>query len=638
MDITGYSYLIVLIPLAGFIINALFGRYLHERAVGLIGSFAPMISFILAAIIFYKFTGPEPLRPFETELFRWISAGRIDVPVAYLFDSLSLVMVLVVTGVGTLIHFYSIGYMKGEKGFARYFAYLNLFIFFMLNLVLANNLLLMFLGWEGVGLCSYLLIGYYYDTDYAPQAGLKAFVVNRIGDAGFLIGIFLVITNFGTLHFGSLAGSVTGSYEGSALITAITLMFFIGATGKSAQIPLYVWLPDAMAGPTPVSALIHAATMVTSGVYMIARLNFMYTLAPVSMAVVATVGAATALFAATIGIMQMDIKKVLAYSTVSQLGYMFIGVGVGAFSAGVFHLVTHAFFKALLFLGSGSVIYALHHEQDIRNMGGLRQKLPVTYFTFLMGTLAIAGIPLFSGFFSKDEILWKAYNYSIYIWLAGVTAAAITAFYMFRLLFLTFFGESRFHDHDGHGVHESPAIMTVPLAILAFLAVFAGIIGLPHLLDIFHTGNIFEHFLSRTVEDVQGVTQGESTELLFMGISVLAAATGFAAAYIIYIGRRYVPGGDSTITGLRKIIYNKYYVDEFYGSTFIAGTVNMAKGVYRYFDVLVIDGIVNGTGRILLRAGESLRRVQTGVVHDYMLSMMLGVVLLLLYIIAYRVF
>lgn len=638
MNFCDYAWLIILTPLAGFIINGLFGKFMPETVSGLIGSFSSLISFLISAAIFVLFTGETPLPPFEFELFRWIAAGKINVSAAYHFDSLSLVMILVVTGVGTIIHFYSIGYMKGEKGFSRYFAYLNLFIFFMLNLVLADNLLLMFLGWEGVGLCSYLLIGYYYETDYAPAAGLKAFVVNRIGDMGFLIGIFLVAANYGVLHIGQLASAVNASPVNVTLMTGITLMFFVGAAGKSAQIPLYIWLPDAMAGPTPVSALIHAATMVTSGVYMIARLNFLYIHAPVSMGVVATVGGATALFAATIGIMQMDIKKVLAYSTVSQLGYMFMAVGVGAFSAGIFHLVTHAFFKALLFLGSGSVIYALHHEQDMRAMGGLRKKLPVTFFTFLMGTLAIAGTPLFSGFFSKDEILWKVYNYSTYLWLAGLLAAVITSFYMFRLVFLTFFGETRYHEHDGHEIKESPKIMTVPLVILAVLSVTAGLLGIPHILDIFHTGNIFEHFLSRTVEDLPVPLYGGSVEWLMMGISVAAAIGGFLIALNIYWKKSYVPGDDSTITGIRKIVYNKYYVDELYSFTFISGTVSFARNLYRYFDSLIIDGAVNGIGRLFLRTGERMRSLQTGIVHDYMLSMITGVVLLFIYILADKIF
>jgi NADH-quinone oxidoreductase subunit L len=393
-----------------------------------------------------------------------------------------------------------------------------------------------------------------------------------------------------------------------------------------------------MAGPTPVSALIHAATMVTAGVYMIVRLNFMYVLAPASMATVAAVGGATALFAATIGIMQMDIKKVLAYSTISQLGYMFMAAGAGAFSASIFHLVTHAFFKALLFLGSGSVIYALHHEQDMRSMGGLRTKLPITFFTFLMGTLAIAGTPFFSGFFSKDEILWKVYNYNFYLWCAGLLAALITSFYMFRLVFLTFSGRMRYHEHEGHAVHESPYVMTIPLIILAFLSVFAGLAGLPHILDMFHTGNIFEHFLSSTVKDIPSPAHETSTEWIVMGISVLAALTGFSAAYIIYWKNRFVPGDDSTITGFKKIIYNKYYIDEFYRNTVISGTIAFSKSVYRYFDLLIIDGIVNGTGRMILSTGEKMRSLQTGVVHDYMFSMITGVTLLLMYILADRFF
>ena len=638
MNFSEYAWLIILSPLIGFIINGLLGKYFHEKLIGIIGSLASTISFIVAAMIFVQFTGAKSHAPFEIELFKWMVAGKINVAVAYQIDALSLVMSLVVTGVGSLIHFYSIGYMSGEKGYARYFAYLNLFMFAMLNLVLGNNILIMFLGWEGVVLCSYLLIGYYYETDFAPSAGKKAFIVNRIGDFGFLIGIFLILANFGTLHFGELAKAVGAEKADVTLMTWITMMLFVGATGKSAQIPLYVWLPDAMAGPTPVSALIHAATMVTSGVYMIARLNFLYVLAPASMAVVAFVGGSTALFAATIGIFQMDIKKVLAYSTVSQLGYMFMAVGVGAFSAGIFHLVTHAFFKALLFLGSGSVIYALHHEQDMRNMGGLRKKLPITFLTFLMGTLAISGTPLFSGFFSKDEILWKVFNYNIILWGIGALAAVITSFYMFRLVFLTFFGEKRYHEHGDHGVHESPAVMTVPLIILAILSVIGGFMGIPHLLDFFHAGNRFEHFLSSTVKDSATVVYGGNVEWLMMGVSVAAALIGFTVSLIIYWKRKYVPGADSTITGIKKVIYNKYYVDELYQHTVISGTLNLSKAVYKYFDMLVIDGIVNGVGKVIRKIGESMRALQTGVVHDYMLSMIIGVSLLLMYILANKFF
>ncbi len=633
MNFSEYAWLIVFSPFIGFLINGLVGRKFSEKTIGLIGSLASTLSFVISVLIFFQYSALSQKAPIQIDLFKWIVAGGINVSIGYQIDSLSLVMVLVVTGVGSLIHFYSIGYMHGEKGFARYFAYLNLFMFSMLNLVLGNNILLMFLGWEGVGLCSYLLIGYYYETDYAPTAGKKAFIVNRIGDFGFLIGIFLIIQNFGTLNFTELSTVVAkGTSVGNDTIFWITLMLFVGATGKSAQIPLYVWLPDAMAGPTPVSALIHAATMVTSGVYMIARLSFLYVLAPETMAIVAFVGGATALFAATIGTQQNDIKKVLAYSTVSQLGFMFMAVGVGAFTAGIFHLVTHAFFKALLFLGSGSIIYALHHEQDMRNMGGLRKKLPVTFFTFLMGTLAIAGTPFFSGFFSKDEILWKVFNYSSLLFWMGALAAMLTSFYMFRLVFMTFFGEMRYHEHGGHHVHESPAVMTVPLIILAVLSVFGGFMGIPHVLDVFHVGNYFEHFLSSSVKDSLPIVFGTKEEWGTMSLSVIIAIIGFTIAYVIYLKKKYVPGDDSTIKGYKKVIYNKYYVDEMYERTVISGTIRISKTVYEYFDKLVIDGIVNGVGKSIRRIGEGIRGTQTGLVRDYMLTMIIGVSIMLVYV------
>ncbi len=630
MNYAELVYLIVLFPLIGFIINGLIGHKLPEKVSGLIGSLASTFSFILTFLIFLEYTGTH--KSSQVNLFDWVVAGKLHATIGFQVDALSLVMALVVTGVGSLIHFYSIGYMHGEKGFARYFAYLNLFMFSMLNLVLGNNLLLLFLGWEGVGLCSYLLIGYYYETGFAPDAGKKAFIVNRIGDFGFLIGIFLIIQNFGTINFAELKAAVHGSSISGDIMFWIALMLFVGATGKSAQIPLYVWLPDAMAGPTPVSALIHAATMVTSGVYMIARLNFVYVLAPDAMEIVAIVGALTAFFAATVGLQQMDIKKVLAYSTVSQLGYMFIAVGVGAFTAGVFHLMTHAFFKALLFLGSGSVIHALHHEQDMRNMGGLRSKLPVTFWTFLMGTLAIAGTPLFSGFFSKDEILWKAYNQNVFVWGLGAAAALMTSFYMFRLLFLTFFGKMRYHEHGHHKVHESPAIMTVPLAILAILSVIGGFIGIPHIIDILHIGNKFEHFLEPVVHDVTKITAGHSTEMLLMVFSISLAVIGFFGAYYIFYKKQSVPGSDNSILGFKKVLYNKYYVDEFYQQTVIQGTLGLAVGLWRFVDKMIIDGVVNGIGLFVRTLSQAGRVIQTGMVHDYMLSMIIGVSVLAIYI------
>ena len=475
-----YVWLIPLFPLIGFLINGLVGKSLPKSVVGTIGSAAVGLSFLVTVAIFLEFLKlPADARSVEKVVYTWIASGPFKVSVAFLIDPLSLIMLLVVSGVSTLIHIYSIGYMHDDEGFYRYFAYLNLFVFAMLILVSANNFLLMFVGWEGVGLCSYLLIGFWYEKQSASDAGKKAFVVNRIGDFGFLLGIFLIFWTFGSVNFTEVFALAAKYPVGSGVITAITLFLFLGATGKSAQIPLYTWLPDAMEGPTPVSALIHAATMVTAGVYMVARCSALYVLAPISMTVVAAVGALTAIFAATIGMAQFDIKRVLAYSTVSQLGYMFLACGVGAFTSGIFHLMTHAFFKALLFLGSGSVIHGLHGEQDMRKMGDLKKHMPITYWTFLLATLAIAGIFPFAGFFSKDEILFHSLvnGHHVY-WGIATVAAFITAFYMFRAVFMTFYGESRVDPHVHP--HESPPLMTVPLMILAGLRRGGRLRGLPH--------------------------------------------------------------------------------------------------------------------------------------------------------------
>src|SRR5689334_6330130 len=513
MNFLDLIWLIPLFPAAGFLINGLFGKRMPKAAVGVIAAGAVLIAFIFAAGAVYQLSQlPSEMRSHEVVVYQWINGGpahtksgdveRFAVDWGFLLDQLSSVMVLVVTGIGFLIHVYSAGYMYEEDGFYRFFAYLNLFMFSMLTLVLGNNYVMMFVGWEGVGLCSYLLIGYYFLKRSAGDAAKKAFVVNRVGDWGFSIGIFMVFMTAGSLQFTEVAerirqGAAAGYFHaGEAWFVGMALALFVGATGKSAQIPLYVWLPDAMEGPTPVSALIHAATMVTAGVYMVARSNFIFQLAPQAMAVVAVIGALTALMAATIGIVQNDIKRVLAYSTVSQLGYMFLALGVGAYAAGVFHLMTHAFFKALLFLGSGSVIHALHHEQDMRNMGGLKNKIPITFYTMAIGTLAIAGTPFLAGFFSKDEILWQAFSSPhghILLWAIATLVAGITAFYMFRLLFMTFFGEYRGghashgghddhghgHGHGAHAIHESPGVMTTPLVILAAGSILAGYIGTP---------------------------------------------------------------------------------------------------------------------------------------------------------------
>ena len=542
-------YLIPLFPLIGFLLNGLLLGRLGKKTISFIACTSVGLSFLFGMKFFFDLLSlPETARIIENVFFTWIPAGQFHVNVAFLLDPLSAVMVLVVSGVSFIIHIYSIGYMHDDAGYGRYFTYLNLFVFSMLMLVLADNYLLMFVGWEGVGLCSYLLIGFWFEKKSASDAGKKAFIVNRIGDFGFLLGMFIIFWQTGSLDFKTaLDPAVAHSVfaVGGGMITAATLLMFLGATGKSAQIPLYVWLPDAMEGPTPVSALIHAATMVTAGVYMIARSNVLYMMAPATMAVVAIVGVATAIFAGSIALAQNDIKRVLAYSTVSQLGYMFTACGVAAFSAGIFHLMTHAFFKALLFLGSGSVIHAMAGQQDMRYMGGLKKRMPITFWTFLIATLAIAGIPGLSGFFSKDEILWKSFSSdygSIWIWLIGLITAGMTAFYMFRLVFLTFYGEERMDSHTREHLHESPKVMTVPLSILAVLSVIGGYVGIPHILG---GDNRFEKFLEPVMKGVHHSVEGEhalasaahngSTELILMVGSVVLVALFIYLAYHFYI-------------------------------------------------------------------------------------------------------
>ncbi len=533
---------LVLLPLLGFLFLGIFGaRLKNKKIIGILGSGTVGMSFVFALALFAQMLGAGPEhRKQIVELFTWFSVstgspGGLSIPAAYQIDQLSILLTLIVTGVGFLIHIYSVGYMHGDPGFWRFFAYLNLFIFAMLNLVLADNFVLMFLGWEGVGLCSYLLIGFWYEKKSAGDAAKKAFIVNRIGDFGFLLAMFFIFAAFGSLNFDTVFAGASSVSRNNNTMVWICLLLFLGATGKSAQIPLFVWLPDAMAGPTPVSALIHAATMVTAGVYMIARCSILYAAAPAALTVVAVVGAATAVFAATIGLVQNDIKKILAYSTISQLGYMFLALGVAAFSAGIFHLMTHAFFKALLFLGSGAVIHAMHEEQDIQKMGGLKKYLPVTYRTFLIGALAISGIPPLSGFFSKDEILWNAASSeqgAWLLWLVGVLGAVLTAFYMFRLVTLTFEGEPRFDEHRIHP-HEAPKSMTVPLIILAGLSVVAGLAGIPH-------ANALEHWLDPVFAPAQmkllaSEPGNAGLEIILMAVSVSAAAAGIFAARRLYL-------------------------------------------------------------------------------------------------------
>ena len=624
-------WLIPVLPLAGAAINGFLGKKSSRAAVSTIGLFFSGAAFAWALSVVFRVSADS--LPYQEYLAHWIRSGNFSADFALYLDQLSMVMLLVVTGVGFLIHIYSVGYMWDDPSYYRFFAYLNLFMFFMLTLVLANNYLLMFIGWEGVGLASYLLIGFWFTKDSAASAGKKAFIVNRIGDFGFLIGLFLIIQHFGSLDFTKVFAQVhplAVENGGAGLLTAIGILLMVGACGKSAQIPLYVWLPDAMEGPTPVSALIHAATMVTAGVYMVSRSHVIFERAPMALMVVAIIGTLTALFAATIGITQTDIKKVLAYSTVSQLGYMFMACGVGAFSAGIFHLMTHAFFKGLLFLAAGSVIHAVGGEQDMRKMGGLRTYIPWTFLTMGIATLAIAGIPPFAGFWSKDEILWKAFSSGPdgwAFWLIGVITAFITSFYMFRLLFMTFFGDYHgaqvdshghgSHGHDGHGhgePHESPMVMLVPLMILALLSIVGGLVGI---------GNRFEHFLEPVfgagVAEAAGETAGRGTELLLMGVSVTVAVLGFILAYVLYVSKPYLPQqiADS-LGGLYQAVLDKYYIDELYARLFVKPLIDGSTRIlWQGVDRKVIDDTVNNAADGARHVSDEVRHMQSGNLRSY---------------------
>ncbi len=637
-------YLTILLPLAGFLVNGIFGsRIKNEKVIGIIGSGTIGISFLIAAGAFIQTLGlPVEERQHIVNLFTWLKVGGLDVGFSYQVDQLSLVMALVVTGVGFIIHVYSIGYMHGDKSFWRFFAYMNLFIFAMMNLVLGDNFVLLFLGWEGVGLCSYLLIGFWYDRKFekstTSDAAKKAFIVNRIGDFGFLLGMFLIYQTFGSLNFNEVfaRANVLNVHEG--VFTLIALFLFIGATGKSAQIPLFVWLPDAMAGPTPVSALIHAATMVTAGVYMAARCSIIFVSAPAIMTLVAVIGIVTALFAASIGMVQNDIKKVLAYSTISQLGYMFLAIGVGAFSAGIFHVMTHAFFKALLFLGAGSVIHAMHEHQDIQGFGGLRKYMPKTAMTFLIAALAISGVPPLSGFFSKDEILWLSFaNGSFILWLIGAITALMTAFYMFRLYFLTFEGKERF-GHDLHP-HESPLVMTVPLMVLALLAAIGGFIGIPALFS-GEGGNMFEGWLAPIFENAERKlalygAHSAGSEITLMIISVILAVSGIWIARNIYLKKPSIAvSAAGRFKGLYNLLWNKYFVDEIYDAAIVNPIKKGSETVlWKFTDAKIIDGAVNGTASVINFISARIRKIQTGVAQIYAVVMMLGIVIALFWII-----
>ncbi|HMD41624.1 MAG TPA: NADH-quinone oxidoreductase subunit L, partial [Candidatus Acidoferrum sp.] len=699
MTASGYFlahlWLIPLFPLITAALMLFIGRRIPKSAVSFLCVGSVFLSFLYAAGAVWQLLLAQPENRFyQMILFEWVTPGAMPAngglvnfvaDWGYLLDPLSCVMVLVVTGVGFLIHVYSIGYMRHEGGYYRFFGYLNLFMFSMLTLVLANNLLLLFVGWEGVGLCSYLLIGFYFLKKSASDAGKKAFIVNRIGDTGFLLGIFLISTTFGTIRFTSqgladpqgfrgivetLAALVNQHrlLSGAPVLTAIALLLFVGATGKSAQIPLYVWLPDAMEGPTPVSALIHAATMVTAGVYMVARMNAIYQLAPLAMDVIAVVGALTAIYAASMALVENDIKKVLAYSTISQLGYMFLALGVGAFGAGIFHLMTHAFFKALLFLGAGSVIHALSGEQDMRKMGGLWHAIPATYYPFLIATLAIAGMPPFAGFFSKDEILGHTFHRSaeidryLFLWIVGLITAGLTAFYMFRLFFLTFRGLSRVPPEVENHIHESPGTMTVPLMILAFLSIVGGWFALPVLWGEKNTfGQFLEPVLKGVIPETTSVELGRHTllkEYLLMSASVIVAGLGIWLAYQIFLVRPKLHEKIAAVwPRLYRLLLHKYYVDEIYDALFVNRVKDLSialglldakiidgvlingagwftrflSSVSLWWDKWVIDGIVNFVAKFTRSLSVPVRMLQTGVFSSYAMWMLLGLAILIGY-------
>ena len=625
-------WLVPLFPLLGFLINGLGRNTLPKAAVGFVGCLTVLASFAVSLGIFFELNSAET-KSFIVPIFDWISAGNVKIPFSFLVDPLSALMLLIVTGIGFLIHVYSTGYMHHDAGFAKFFSYLNLFIFFMLLLVLGSNYVVMFIGWEGVGLCSYLLIGFWFTNSSYASAAKKAFVMNRIGDLGFLIAVFLIFSTFNSVEFASVFPQAANMASGDSVLILITALLFVGAIGKSAQIPLFTWLPDAMAGPTPVSALIHAATMVTAGIYMIARSNILFTLAPETLGVVAIIGLATLFLAAAIAVTQTDIKKVLAYSTVSQLGYMFLGLGVGAYTGAFFHVITHAFFKALLFLGAGSVIHAMSNEQDMRNMGGLKKKLPVTYLTMMIGTIAIAGLPPFSGFFSKDEILAHVYENNKIFWLIAVIGAMFTAFYMFRMMYLTFNGNFRGTTEQEHHLHESPASMTVPLIVLAILSALGGLIGIPEVFGGSHwlagfLAPVFEASASKSAH----LSLDHTTEYILMAVSVGVAIIAMLYAYNRYIKQAHVPANEITErSGLARLSYNKFFIDEIY-DVLITRPLNSLSGFFfRTVDKAGIDGLVNGFGRGAVEASKTFRLLQSGMVGFYIFMMVAGILALLVY-------
>jgi NADH-quinone oxidoreductase subunit L len=619
---TNLALLLLLSPFIGFLFNIFFGKKVSKGLSGAIGTLTVVFSFLLSICFFAQLH--QNGKPFEISLFDWIQVSNFKLDIGILLDQLSLLWLLFVTGIGSLIHLYSISYMHEDENMHKFFAYLNLFVFFMITLVIGNNLLVMFIGWEGVGLCSYLLIGFWYKNQPYNDAAKKAFIMNRIGDLGFLIGMFIVAALFSTLNYAELQSAITAGNTNTAMLSIAALCLFIGACGKSAQLPLYTWLPDAMAGPTPVSALIHAATMVTAGIFMVTRMNFLFDLTPDVQSIIAIVGAITALVAASIGLLQNDIKKVLAYSTVSQLGLMFLALGLGAYTVAVFHVITHAFFKACLFLGSGSVIHGLHGEQDIRKMGGLRKAMPITFWTMMISTLAIAGIFPFAGFWSKDEILMVAFGHNKGLWIVASIASIMTAFYMFRLMYLTFFREFRGTEDQKQHLHESPKLITIPLIILAVLAVVGGAINLP--------GSMWlNHFMEPVLTAKHEAHHIGTQELILMGIALIGAIIGIIWANAKYIKQSFVPKQDGEIVGFSKTIYNKYYVDEFY-TFLIVKPVNGLSNFFRTTLEPALGKMVYGFGTVANGIGTQGKKIQNGNIGLYLFVFVLGICAIITYL------
>ena len=638
MSISQLLPLIIALPLLGALINGTIGKNLPKTVVGAIATAVMAISFILALTVFFQ-VQHNP-KGEVVNLFTMLHTSSFNLNVSFLADNLSLWMTLIVTGVGTLIHLFSMGYMKHDDGYYKFFVYLNLFIFAMLILVLGSNYFLLFFGWEGVGICSYLLIGFWYGDFKNTLAARKAFIMNRIGDLGLLIGLFLMLTQFGTLEYQEIADIILGGKMevGQCMAMCITGCLFIGATGKSAQIPLFTWLPDAMAGPTPVSALIHAATMVTAGIFLVMRSNFLFELAPKMQEIMLYIGLATSIVAAFIAMRQNDIKKVLAYSTVSQLGMLFVALGMGAYTAALFHVTTHAFFKALLFLGSGSVIHAMSDEQDIRKMGGLRKKIPVTHATFLIGTLAISGFPLLSGFYSKDEIIANAFEHGTWLYVALMASAALTAIYMFRLYFVTFFGSFRGTHEQEHHVHEGPASMTLPLIVLAILSVFGGILNLPGIW-LHNQAHWMAHLFKTNVAGIDKLAEHQEDPNMALIMMVVASAMSLiilAITYVVYGKKGSLPVADEQVKGWEKLSMNKLYFDEIYNFLFVRPTLWLSEKVYRYFEISFLHRGIVGTAQMVGKTGDLVRKIQTGRTDTYILWMVFGLIGLVVYFLIYK--